>query len=179
MSKAPHHEDEVLVERTTPQGTQEAGVEKGYEKRDIWVRELLIWFGGLAIGMAVTTVLCIFGVMWLVSNDKPTKTKVSTPLFGRNLPIRTPELLPNPQQLEPGGKGFTLPWDHAKSFAANEVAKAAQFGLADKNGRPSLPADLVGEVARESKPGAAVWQDESRWSEASGGQGQETAILTR
>jgi hypothetical protein len=179
MAKSIHHEDEVLVERTTPQGTQESGVDKGYEKRDIWVRELVIWFGGLAIGIAVTTVLCVFGVMWLISNEKPTKSKLSTPLFGRNLPVRTPELLPNPQQLEPGGKGFTLPWDHAKSFETIEREKAGQFGFADKDGRASLPAGLVGEVARESRPDAKKWQDEVRWSEASGGVGEEVAILTR
>src|SRR5687768_16592630 len=106
-----HEDEELHVSRTTPQGTQEAGVDTGHEQRDIKVREVLRWFIGLAVGCVITIAAMVFLVMVLTAQDRAVKVQTSSPLYGTDVPIRTPELLPNPQQIEQ-----TLPWDHYRKF---------------------------------------------------------------
>ena len=125
-----HQDEEMLVTRTTPQGTQEAGVEKGHELRDIKIRELLYWFAGLVVYIVASIGGMWLLVLFLTSTDKIEKTRVSTPLYGTDVPQRTPELLPNPQQLT-NGKGYTLPWDHYRNFVQGESREMKKVGLED------------------------------------------------
>lgn len=175
-----HQDEEMLVTRTTPQGTQEAGVDKGYERRDIKIRELLYWFAGLVVYIVASIGGMWLLVMWLTSTDRIEKTRLSTPLYGTDLPRRTPELLPNPQQLT-NGEGYTLPWDHYREYVKAESAKMNDVGLEDEYGRPAMPTSVATEVESEPSSGAGgkAASDETRPSEASGGINPEIAILTK
>lgn len=172
-----HQDEEMHVTRTTPQGTQEAGVDKGHELRDIKIRELLYWFAGLTVYSALTIAGMWFLVMLLTSQDRIEKTRLSTPLYGTDLPRRTPELLPNPDQLATAD-GYTLPWDHYRAYVKDQTAEMKKVGLEDEFGRPSLPDSVVKSVVKEPSSGN-VPSDETRFSEASGGTGKEIAILTK
>jgi hypothetical protein len=196
IAHADLHEDEELhVTRTTPQGTQEAGVDKGYEKRDIKIRSTIRWVVGLTIGTVLTIIAMVGLVALLTLRDKEMKTETSSPLYGKNLPRRTPELLPNPQQDE-----YTFPWDHYRNFVAKESKELTKFGLEDENGRPALPVSVVRSLAnaparpaprrekeRDIFTGGLFEQGRSEdWSldyelpsEGSGGTRREMSVLTR
>jgi hypothetical protein len=168
-----HQDEELHVTRTTPQGTQESGVEKGYEKRDIKIRSIIKWFTGLAIYTAVTIVAMIALVAILHWQDREQKTRVSSPLFGKELPRRTPELLPNPQQ-----KVYAYPWDHYRNFVSQESVKMKQSGLEDEFGRPALPTTAMSAVTSAPSRSAIKWRDETRPSEPSGGREVDKVVLT-
>ena len=187
-----HEDEELHVSRTTPQGTQEAGVETGHEQRDIKVRAILRWFAGLTIGAIVTIIAMVVLVMVLTAQDRAQKIQASTELYGTDVPIRTPELLPNPQQKE-----FTLPWDHYRKFVESESKVMQKAGLEDADGRPALPVTAVSRVAAQparrspatnevfegsfvekGRPGEWIL-DEERPSDASGGTRREMSVLTR
>jgi len=196
IAKADLHEDEELhVTRTTPQGTQEAGVDKGYEKRDMKIRSTMRWFTGLTIGTVITIVAMAGLVALLTWRDKEMKTQVSSPLYGTELPRRTPELLPNPQQEE-----YTYPWDHYRKFVSAESRELSKVGLEDEFGRPSLPVSVVNDMARlparrapqrereeDIIEGRSLGQgrsgdwvlDQELPSDASGGTRREMSVLTR
>src|SRR5688500_13521274 len=136
VSKADLHQDEELhVTRTTPQGTQEAGVDKGYEKRDIIIRPTLMWFLGVWIGTAISVGAMWMLMVWLAGNDRVEKNRLSTPLYVSEPTKRYPELLPNPAQ----GKQQKMPWDHMAEFNEGEHKVMKNYGLHDAEGRPALP----------------------------------------
>ena len=172
-----HQDEEMHVTRTTPQGTQEAGVEKGHELRDIKIRELLYWFAGLVVYIVASIGGMWLLVLFLTSTDRVEKTRVSTPLYGKDVPQRMPELLPNPQQLT-NGKGYTLPWDHYRDFVRDESVKLKDTGLEDEFGRPAMPASVATEL-QSAPSGDGAPGDELRPSDATGGTGPEIAILTK
>ncbi len=88
------HEDEMHVTRTTPQGTQEAGVDKGHELRDILIRPTMNWFIGLLIGTIITIGAMWFLMAMLAGADRVTKDELSSPLYVTEHTRRVPELLP-------------------------------------------------------------------------------------
>ena len=172
------HEDEMHVTRTTPQGTQEAGVDKGHELRDILIRPTLTWF----IGLLIVTIM-IIGAMWalmvaLAGHDRVTKDDLSSPLYVTEHTVRTPELLPNPAQ---GLEHQKLPWDHMADFRKDENKELSHFGLEDKEGYPALPMSAVKQVISEPAAPAlpALAGDQEMPSDATGGTAKAISILTK
>jgi hypothetical protein len=177
-----HQDDELHVTRTTPQGTQEAGVEKGHEQRDIKIRATLNWFIGLTVGTAITIVAMVVLVAWLNKADSVQKNKVSSPLYITEHTRRYPELLPNPGQMnDPDpARRYVYPWDHYRQFVKDESAKMKDAGLEMPDGRPGLPQDAVSAVMSEpSRRTMPAEMDEKRPSDESGGRDNYNAILTR
>lgn len=177
VSKADlHQDDELHVTRTTPQGTQEGGVEKGHEQRDMKIREVARWFIGLSIGSAITIGAMWLMLVWLVGVERERKTYTSTPLYEIRPTVRQPELLPNPAQ----GTDQIMPWEHSRRFRATEGKELQNYGLADSDGRHSLPQGAVSAVMAEpSRPAASANLEEERPSEETGGQGEYKAVLAR
>jgi len=171
-----HQDEELHVTRTTPQGTQEAGVDKGHEQRDIKIRTLILWFTGLTIGTVITVVLMLVMLRWMQVQDKRAKTVTASRIYSEEYLAgrrRVPELLPNPQQAQ-----YTLPWEHHREFVKDENKKLHDKGLEDDLGRAAMPLSAVNDVMREPSSGVP-YRDEMRPSEATGGVGEDTAILTR
>jgi len=171
-----HQDEELHVTRTTPQGTQEAGVDKGHEQRDIKIRSMILWFTGLTIGTIITVALMVLMVWAMMGRDRVEKTRTASRIYSEEYlqrRRRKPELLPNPQQ-----PVYTLPWEHRREFVKQENEKLKAAGLEDEWGRPALPVAVVNDVVREPSSGVA-YQDEKRPSEATGGLGEDNAILTR
>jgi hypothetical protein len=177
VSKADLHQDEEMhVTRTTPQGTQEAGVDKGHEQRDLKIRATLRWFAWLT---GITVV--IIAAMWvlllaLIGKERVQKTGTSSPLYVAEHTRREPELLPNPAQ----GKDQVLPWEHYRRYVEAESKQLKGVGLEHEDGRPALPRNAIEQVMREPvRPGAQAEADETRPSEETGGLGQYKAVLTQ
>ena len=172
-----HQDEELHVTRTTPQGTQEAGVEKGHEQRDLKIRSMIRWFTGLTIGTAIIIVLMIAMVAWMAARDRAGKTRTASRLYSEEYNMRrrrTPELLPNPQQ----APDYVLPWVHYRRFVEKESDRMKAAGLEDAGGRPALPVTVVNDVIRETSSGAP-YRDEMRPSDATGGFLEDRAILTK
>lgn len=178
-----HQDEEMHVTRTTPQGTQEAGVDKGHELRDILIRPTMSWFVGLLI-----VTLLIIGAMWglmsmLAGADRVVKDEVSSPLYVTEPTVRLPELLPNPAQ---GMNNQKLPWDHMDDFREAENKELKKHGLTDAQGYPALPMRAVQQVMSEPAAGAASLSgasalagDEQMPSDSTGGQAKAVSVLTK
>ncbi|HEY0072673.1 MAG TPA: hypothetical protein VGB77_01135 [Abditibacteriaceae bacterium] len=180
VSKADLHQDEELhVTRTTPQGTQEAGADKGYERRDIIIRPTLMWFLGVWVLTAVSVGSMWMMLIWMAGQHREEKNRVSTPLYVAEQTRRYPELLPNPAQ----GKQQRMPWDHMSEFYETEHKAMRNYGLNDADGRPALPLNAARAVM--SAPGAKLAPGTSENAALSerlpadsmGGWGEENTIL--
>ncbi len=123
------HHDETQVERTTPQGTQEAGVERGHEDRDMNIRVTMSWFIGLAVAAGIIH-LVVWGMFALFAwredvKDEPLRR---APLLAEQTRPPEPLLLPEP-------------WEAYKQERQAENKKLARYGLADpKTGQTKLSA---------------------------------------
>ncbi len=171
------HEDEMHVTRTTPQGTQEAGVDKGHELRDIQIRPTLGWFLGLLIGTILTIVAMWVLMSMLAGADRVTKDELSSPLYVTEHTKRVPELLPNPAQ---GIDHQKLPWDHMADFRVAENKELKNHGLEDAQGYPALPVSAVNQVLSEPASHApALAKDIEMPSDSTGGQSEAISILTK
>jgi hypothetical protein len=141
---ADKHFDEVAVNETTPQGTQENGVAKGHDERDINLRAILAWFAGLAV-MTILTFAAMYGMFRLLANREEVKDILPSPLFARQQQKRppAPRLLPTP-------------WEaHAKE-KQNENERLERIGLLDpKTGLPKIPANATNAV---NQPGGGAGQ---------------------
>ena len=182
VSKADLHQDEELhVTRTTPQGTQESGVDKGHELRDVIIRPTLMWFLGVWLLTAVSVVSMWMMLMWMAGQHREEKNRVSTPLYVAEQTRRYPELLPNPAQ----GNQQKMPWDHMSEFYEAENKTMRQYGLSDADGRPALPLNAARTVmsgaAAKAASGVAggVPLNQKMPSDAAGGWGDENWIFTR
>ena len=180
VSKADlHQDDELHVTHTTPQGTQEAGVDKGHEKRDVIIRPTLMWFLAVWVLAAVSVGSMWMLMIWMASNDREEKNRVSTPLYVAEQTRRYPELLPNPAQ----GNQQRMPWDHASEFYETEHKAMKRYGLNDADGRPSLPLNAARSVmsapAVKQTPGtpANAPLSERLPADSMGGWGEENTIL--
>ncbi|MBV9865532.1 MAG: hypothetical protein JO316_09295 [Abitibacteriaceae bacterium] len=153
------HHDEIQVERTTPQGTQEHGVLNGHENRDVDLGNLGKWFGGLAVGTALT-----FVAMWLMfsvmANIAASRDLLPSPLFNTHVmpPKNQPRLFPNPDQ-KPGDPH--LPWEvgQAERLAENKQMEAAGLAKLDQPTQGvtmTVPSNDMSYIAAEQpKAGAA------------------------
>lgn len=177
-----HQDEEMHVTRTTPQGTQEAGVDKGHELRDVKIRATLAWFFGLLVGTVITIGAMWVGMAMLAGRDRIEKNKISSPLYEVEHSKRTPELLPNIAQ----GVNQKMPWDHMNDFRKTENVELKKYGLQDGEGYAALPKQASDDVVNESRgataPNASASNaagDQEMPSESSGGQAEAIAILTK
>lgn len=158
MAKAdPHLEDEhIAPARTTPQGTQENGVEFGHEERDTSIRELLVWFGGL-IGFMLVVVIALWGVYSVWQNSVRQAEELPSPLFGVRPVPPEPRVLPNPaDQAANPTEVLVGPWDTLVPERARMQEEAARLGLTREDGMPALPPGAVAAAMRGTTPPPGV-----------------------
>ena len=142
LTKAHHHE-EMHVEKTTPQGTQENGVDFGHEQRDVKMGALFRWFGGMAVTVAATFVLMNLLFAYFLYREKSKDV----------MPSRLYEARPKPPKDQPSL--LPRPWDHLTEFQQAEAKRMQQKGLQDaQTGLPKLP-DNAASVAGASSGGTA------------------------
>jgi hypothetical protein len=185
MPEAHHHHEEVAPERTTPQGTQAEGVEHGHENLDVNFRSLMLWFGGLAIGLAVTFIVATAAFEWwssLAGGTEPLPSEV----FARQQTPPLPRLLPNPTDFP----GHPLPEPRVimQAWREQQELLAQQYGLADpRTGLPALPKSAAAAVlaaaggaagrrAPASAPAATDALQQPMPSGASGGTATENRL---
>jgi hypothetical protein len=144
MPDAHHHHEEVAPERTTPQGTQAEGVEHGHENLDVNFRSLTLWFGGLAVGLAVTFLVATFAFEWwssMAEGAKPLPSQV----FAQQQTPPLPRLLPNPTDFP--GHPLPEPQVIMREWRKRQLELAEQYGLANaQTGLPALPEAAVTAV---------------------------------
>ena len=159
---ADKHLDETLVSVTTPQGTQEQGVESGHDDRDIDIRAVMVWLRSLAI-MAIVSILAMWGMFVGLSALQEPKDVVSSPFFlTKNQPRPPhPRLLPEP-------------WEALDQETKQENMQLEKYHLVDEKGDPKLPDNAVGLVKEAQNQGTA--QNQQTWqtmrampSDSSGG----------
>ena len=132
----PHHEDAV-PERTTPQGTQTEGVEHGHENLDVNFRSLTLWFGGLAVGLAVTFVVATLAFETWSSTAEGAKP-LPSPVFARQQTPPLPRLLPNPTDFP--GHPLPDPPTIMREWRKSQLEEAEKYGLANaQTGLSTLP----------------------------------------
>lgn len=146
---ADKHHDELHVDKTTPQGTQEAGVDHGHENRDVKMRPLMGWFGGLAVLMIVVF-LSMWGLFGILASYESSRDVLPSPLFTTRQPIPAgqPLLLPNLAQ-KPNDPH--TPWEVGQVERDRENEKLVGVGLASRvnpdKGEESRPNTPQGETA--------------------------------
>ena len=74
-----HHDDELRVDQTTPQGSQENAVEFGHEERDTNVGGIMKWFIGTGL-LAVFTLALVVGIFKTLDHVTDSQVKPS-PMF--------------------------------------------------------------------------------------------------
>src|SRR6187397_1913547 len=97
---ANHHDEETVPERTTPQGTQEHGVEHGHEEKDVSFRPLFLWFGFLSVIVIITILVVTFGYNLWAERTRPDDVAFS-PVFTQQPIPPAPRVLPNPIDSHP------------------------------------------------------------------------------
>jgi hypothetical protein len=168
MAHSHGHDEDKVPERTTPQGSQELGVESGHEGTDVRLRPVTRWFIGLAISLAFFEV-ALLGAYIVWREREQRKITVPSPLFlTRQVPPQ-PRLWPNRFDW-PGGAGEDRlrggrrtivpdPPGIQRAERARELQAAADLGLADpRTGLSQLPDLAVSAVlanqGRTAVPGA-------------------------
>lgn len=175
------HFDEVHIERTTPQGTQEKGVAHGHENRDVLIAPLMRWLGGSVVFLAITF-LAMRGMWNVMENIAASRDVLPSPLFNLHAapPPGQPRLYPNPDQTDKDPK---LPWEVGAAHRLAEDEQLQSAGLAKINPAehstvPQVPpSDLSYVTAEQPKTGTAPPPDLDKiYSEASGGTKLETRL---
>ncbi|HTE20186.1 MAG TPA: hypothetical protein VK689_17620 [Armatimonadota bacterium] len=137
----PHLEDdEAAPERTTPQGTQDYGVEHGHEALDTNPRALVFWFSLLAACVAVILGV-LFGAFHLLLNRETAKDVMPSPLFAVKQVPPAPRLIPNPvdAQREPNVP-LLNPIEYGVEVRRLEDLELDRLGLRDPaTGLPRIP----------------------------------------
>jgi hypothetical protein len=170
----PHH----APARTTPQGTLALTVVGQHEERDVRMRPILSWFGGLAIGTMLATIL-LLGVYFLILQMEASRDRVASPMLRpKSAPPPLPRVLPNPADTPKDGNPVALaPWNWSRAELGKEDAKLAEIGLIDPATRaPALPEKGLAAVVtvREGEDPKSLVQP--RPSDASGGTTTENGL---
>jgi hypothetical protein len=140
---------EEVPEFTTPQGTQENGVDFQHEERDLDVRDLVHWFIGLA-GTTLFLVLVLWGVFHLLTVREDRKDVVPSEMFTTREEPPLPRLLPNPVDARRQPRGpLQGPLEYGFEQREMENRKLEELGLRNREtGRAAIPeAALQGVLA--------------------------------
>jgi len=152
MASEPGHGEEFVPLETTPQGTQEEGVEYGHEEKDIDLRATLGWFAALGVTV-VTVVVLLWGVFELWLHQTPKEELPPSPVFAQGTRYPAPYILPNPPQ--PGSESLADALSHSpEALTAERKAEsdaAKQYGLQDASGNPTIPAGVRDRVLDQLK----------------------------
>src|SRR3989442_1046302 len=95
MASGHPHDEDVAPLQTTPQGTQEEGVDFGHEERDVNLGSILGWFAALGAIVGVV-VLLLWGVFSMWTQTPNTKDAVPSPVFARKRRYPAPLIMPAP-----------------------------------------------------------------------------------
>jgi hypothetical protein len=158
---ASHDAHEKVPLRTTPQGSQEEGVERGHDAIDISFQPVFKWFAFLILLVVGSQLLLWAAIALWVSPPPP-----------------TPRVLPNrvdsPSNVREPMKG---PGEELEVYRKREAESLERIGLWDRStGRPALPDRAVEAVTREAAAsGAPTGQGTGQMmpSSASGGRAVE------
>jgi hypothetical protein len=161
MASVAHHDEERAPERTTPQGTQEGGVDHGHEVADMDLAQVGGWFLGLAVTCLVSMVLLWATFRWWSSTNARNE-QLPSQLFAQREVPPPPRILPNPvdypenQMTNPRADApdypETLPGERERQDKALQ-----QLGLQDPStGLPVLPESAVARVIAASQQGKNI-----------------------
>ena len=148
---AGHH-----YEVTMPQGTQQAGVDSGYENRDINVRALIAWF--IALGaLILVTIAILYGMFQALVFLERRRDALPSPIFAARQDPPLPRLLPNPADSRARPNAPMMgPGEYAIEETFAEDKAVQNLGLMDAGtGQNRIPGNIVDEVAKEGTPGGA------------------------
>ncbi len=146
----PHLEaDFPPPEFTTPQGTQEHGVDFGHEERDVNFRSLLGWFGGLGLFVIVSVILLAitsFIYEQQIKGQERAQFDAVPLLTAKQIPPR-PFVLPNPVDTAARPHEVLMgPWDIMREEAERENGELRRLGLQDEQGLPQVPQSFMQAV---------------------------------
>ena len=167
----PLHPEIAPPERTTPQGTQAHGVERGHEPRDVQPRAVLLWLVGLLVAGAAIQLL-LWGAIeaWRAA----TPVRVPSPILGERRPPPYPRVEPNPLDAPPPREPLGLPGPlrslqvYLEERRRAEEQRLRELGLIDpRTGQPALPPDALQRAGLRVLPSPTA--RERRPSDASGG----------
>src|SRR2546422_628658 len=152
MASGHPHDEDVAPLETTPQGTQEEGVEQGHEERDVNLRAILGWFAALG-AVVVVVVLLLWGVFEMWARSAPKEDLPPSPVFAREPHYPAPLILPGPPQ--PGVESLAEALSHSPEAMMaerrNEAKAAFDAGLQDDKGNPIIPPAAAEKVMAEQK----------------------------
>ena len=129
-----HLDDELRVDQTTPQGSQEGGVEVGHEERDAHVGGIMKWLigTGVLIVVSLALVVGIFKVLEAVTAEKDARV---SPMVVKNRPPVAPYieglLVKNPKTGENERAGMTEHMNRLRQREAEIMDKKWKMGKTD------------------------------------------------
>jgi hypothetical protein len=148
MASTHAHDDEHGVpKRTTPQGTQEHGVEHGHEERDVNFGALGYWFTVLAMTVALAYVV-VWGFYAVVKSQARSAQVLPSELFANRQAPPEPRIMPNPK--DSGANPMTMVQQYPETIPQHrerEAQEMAKYGLLNPETKePQLPEAAAARV---------------------------------
>lgn len=142
-------------ERTTPQGTQENGVDFEHEERDANVPGIIRWFAALS-GMVVVVLFVLWGAFQIMVRKE--QEPPMSPVFAQEQPLPQPRLIPNPVDSPMGpGQLMRQPMEYHEDFVEEENGALEKVELFDTaTGLPRLPADVDSVISELASKGGST-----------------------
>ena len=177
------HEEHYAPDQTSPQGTQEGGLEHGHEEADVNIRSFVNWM----IGLIASTLICILVlavVFQVLLARERAKEKLPSPLFSQRQTPPEPRVFPNivdDQRQNPDLEHRRKHEDdnerdeHERSRAVREhaaaAARARALSLGGRGRRrrsvhraPTRPAWRPSEASRQSHANRSTSASVSGWN---------------
>jgi hypothetical protein len=180
---ANHHLEHEIPERTTPQGTQEGGVDFGHEEKDVNFAPVFRWFISLAIVTGLSQFMLAGGLnLWVKHEEQRDKDRLPSPLYSVRQDIPEPRLLPNRiDSPATSSEPLVGPGEALLIFRKHEDLQLQRLGLQDpQNGAPAIPQKAIAAVSSQpaSAPGGAAGEAlvQPMPSSASGGTAMENRL---
>ena len=128
-----HLDDELRVDQTTPQGSQEGGVEVGHEERDAHVGGIMKWLIGVGVLIAVSLALVV-GIFKTLESVTNVPTRIS-PMVQKNRPPVAPYIegliVKNQKTGEDERAGMTEHMNRIRQREADIMDKKWKMGKTD------------------------------------------------